>query len=137
MAINSWTPFYNLWLRLFAAKDDAPYEVKVTKTKGHMTLTRAGANPQLLWERYGNTQADKAAKQVMEDIPDARLHFKRVQRTSAVADTVLRYFGRLLAWSSERQLLPTAERGVSRLPRLRSSPHALCESPCGRIRCVK
>ena len=101
MLVTAWTPFYQIWQRLFQAKADLSFPVSVRKTKGHMKLS-ACTSPEQVWQRHGNILADRGAKAVLEGIPAARQHFLRVSQVMLVSTRILLYYCLLYTSPSPR-----------------------------------
>ena len=90
--------FADIW-RLFwqAATDFGTNNIEVRKVKGHATLADVAEGRSTVFERWGNIQADKAAKR------GARLHRvstqdrTRLLRATALSTMVSKYVARTLA----------------------------------------
>ena len=136
VSLTPWTPYYSWWLQVLALKSDLGSTVSVYKTKGHQTLG-AAVSPDLLWQREGNRLADVAAKSVFLDCAAARAHADRMRRTEWVSTQVLLYFGRLLAWLAQYNLLPLRDVAERKPPRMPTPKHILLQSPCGNQRCLR
>ena len=70
-------------------------------------------------------------------VPSLRIYQDRAKRTHTVSSQLLIYYGRLLGWLSHRDILPGIGTRSLSVPRHSPPRHVICESPCGRKRCVR
>ena len=133
---DCWVPYHDVWQVVMRCKSEHP-SARVLKTKAQLSESAVEHCPRLLFERYGNSEADISANSYAHSLDhDAATHL-RIERATNLVRTIGIYIGRVLDFGVKYQVMPAREILPAGGRIRRCTSHVVAMGPGGTHRCLR